>query len=153
MMTADGNRQVAQLPDRAADSFAKNFTAEFQSLQRAYPIYGRLRHIFDLAVVMEIVRAQAPQTSIPTFEVLGKQAFVPHMEVAPTQIDSIVATRKRSDGSVSAIVSGGVSIEPKVVRSKLRLDRELKNRVSLERSPGEEQSPESQLGLEVPFWK
>ena len=53
----------------------------------------------------------------------------------------------------SAIVSGGVSIEPKGVRSKLRLDRELKNRVSLERSPGEEQSAESQLGFEVPFWK
>jgi hypothetical protein len=158
MMSVQGERVVAQFPDRAADSFAKNFTAKFESLQKAYPIYGRLRHIFDLAVAMEIVRSQRiPGTQqidlVAPYKVLGKKAYVPHMEVAPTQIDSIVATRKRSDGSISAIVSGGVSIEPKAIIGKLRVGGDLKNRVSLERSPGEPFPIQSDGAFEIPFWK
>lgn len=158
MMGADGTRFAAQLPDRAADAFAKNFTAKFQALQQAYPIYGRLRHVFDLAVVMEIIRArhaseENSQSVHKQFKVLGQAAYIPHLEVAPTQIDSIVATRKRSDGTISAIVSGGVSVEPKVVGNKLKVSPEIKNRVSLEISPGDIQDPESDLALEDRFWK
>lgn len=159
MMSTQGERVVAQFPDRAADAFAKNFTAKFESLQKAYPIYGRLRHIFDLAVAMEIVRSQRipgqqQVESVASYKVLGKKAYVPHMEIAPTQIDSIVATRKRSDGSISAIVSGGVSIEPRAIPGKLRVGSELKNRVSLERSPGEDlQIQPDSNALEIPFWR
>jgi hypothetical protein len=158
MMHSDGTRVAAQLPDRAADEFARNFTANFESLQRAYPAYGRLRHIFDLAVVMEIIRAesvnqQKRQKASLEFNVLGKSAYVPHMDIAPTQIDSIVATRKRSDGSTSAIVSGGVSIAPKATATKLRLDRELKYRVSIENSPGDTENSAAIQSLEIPFWK
>ncbi|MCY3004697.1 MAG: DUF1598 domain-containing protein [Planctomycetota bacterium] len=153
MMKADGTRQASSFPDRAADAFAKKFTSQFDALQKAYPLYGRLRHIFDLAVVMEIVRSQASKTQTLDFRVLGKEAYVPHLEFAPTQIDSIVATRNRSDGSTSAIVSGGVSIDPKSVLSKLRLDSELKNRVSLETSPGESLEPKSPWSIEESFWK
>jgi hypothetical protein len=159
MMSTQGERVVAQFPDRAADAFAKNFTAKFESLQKAYPIYGRLRHIFDLAVAMEIVRSQRipgqqQVESVASYKVLGKKAYVPHMEIAPTQIDSIVASRKRSDGSISAIVSGGVSIEPRAIPGKLRVGSELKNRVSLERSPGEDlQIQPDSNALEIPFWR
>jgi hypothetical protein len=75
------------------------------------------------------------------------------MQIAPTQIDSIVATRKRTDGSISAIVSGGVSIEPRAIPGKLRVGSDLKNRVSLERSPGEDLQIQSHDALEIPFWK
>jgi len=153
MMGADGKRVAAQLPDRAADAFARNFTNQFDSLQKAYPIYARLRHIFDLAVVMEIIRSETGNMAERDFKILGKAAYVPHLDTAPSQIESIVATRKRSDGSVSAIVSGGVSIEPRVVMKKLRLDRDLKNRVSLEQSPVETPEQPSNLVFEKRFWK
>jgi len=153
MMQADGTRKASAAPDRAADAFAKNFTTQFEALQRAYPIYGRLRHIFDLAVVMEIVRSEASKIQSPPSRVLGKAEYVPHLEFAPRQIDSIVATRKRSDGSISAIVSGGVSIEPKSVMNKLRLDADLKNRVSWETSPGELSESKSAWNFEASFWK
>ncbi|MFN9626015.1 MAG: DUF1598 domain-containing protein [Planctomycetota bacterium] len=158
MMGADGTRFAAQIPARAADAFAKNFTANFQALQEAYPIYGRLRHVFDLAVVMEIIKTRRAsqgeeQTAQEPFKVLGKANYLPHLEVAPTQIDSIVATRKRSDGTISAIVSGGVSIEPKLVKDKIRVPSEMKNRVSVQSSPGDESVETSILVLEERFWK
>jgi hypothetical protein len=153
MMQADGTRKASAAPDRAADAFAKNFTSQFEALQRAYPIYGRLRHIFDLAVVMEIVRSETSKIQSSPYRVLGKAEYVPHLEVAPRQIDSIVATRKRSDGSISATVSGGVSIEPKSVMNKLRLDADLKNRVSWETSPGELSESNSDWNIEARFWK
>lgn len=154
MMLTDGSRVASQLPDRAADAFAKNFTKHFESLQKTYPIYGRLRHIFDLAVVMEIIRSESLDESHRIeFKVLGNPKYLPHLDIAPTQIDSIVATRKRSDGSTSAIVSGGVSIEPRAVQGKLRLDRDLKNRVSLDKSPGEEPQTPPYRAFEERFWK
>lgn len=158
MMGADGTRFTAQIPDRAADAFAKNFTAKFEALQEAYPIYGRLRHVFDLAVVMEIIKTRRAsqgedQTNEEPFKVLGNAIYLPHLEVAPTEIDSIVATRKRSDGTISAIVSGGVSIEPKLVKNKIRVPSEMKNRVSLQSSPGDEAVESSSLVLEERFWK
>lgn len=158
MMGADGTRFTAQIPDRAADAFAKNFTAKFEALQEAYPIYGRLRHVFDLAVVMEIIKTRRAsqgedQSAEEPFKVLGKAIYLPHLEVAPTEIDSIVATRKRSDGTISAIVSGGVSIEPKLVKDKIRVPSEMKNRVSLQSSPGDEAVESSSLVLEERFWK
>ena len=155
MMSAQGERVVAPIQDRAADAFAKNFTAKFDALQKAYPIYGRLRHIFDLSVAMEIIRAQESHraNSFKAFKVLGQQAHIPHMQIAPTQIESIVATRKRSDGTISAIVSGGVSIDPKAIDSKLRTSVEPSHRVSIERSPGEEYMPVPADALEIPFWR
>jgi hypothetical protein len=158
MMGADGSRFAAQIPDRAADAFAKNFTAKFEALQEAYPIYGRLRHVFDLAVVMEIVKTQrgsreSEQATVEPFKILGNANYLPHLEIAPTQIDSIVATRKRSDGTISAIVSGGVSIEPKLVRNKLKVSSEIKNRISLESSPGDDPVVTPDLVLEDRFWK
>jgi hypothetical protein len=158
MMGADGSRFAAQIPDRAADAFAKNFTAKFEALQEAYPIYGRLRHVFDLAVVMEIVKTrrgsrESEQATVEPFKILGNANYLPHLEIAPTQIDSIVATRKRSDGTISAIVSGGVSIEPKLVRNKLKVSSEIKNRISLESSPGDDPVVTPDLVLEDRFWK
>jgi hypothetical protein len=102
---------------------------------------------------MEIVRSETSKIQSPPYRVLGKAEYVPHLEVAPRQIDSIVATRKRSDGSISAIVSGGVSIEPKSVINKLRLDADLKNRVSWETSPGELSESKSAWNFEASFWK
>ena len=148
-MNAAGERTVAAFPDRAADAYARNFTTKFEQLQQAYPAYGRLRHIFDLAVVMEIIRSHgesgrnegAASGASPGggigYRILGNPEVVPHLVTAPTQIESVVATRKRSDGTISAIVSGGVSIEPRMVRGKLRLDTSLSDRVVFGSSPGE----------------
>jgi hypothetical protein len=107
---------------------------------------------------MEIVKTrrgsrESEQATVEPFKILGNANYLPHLEIAPTQIDSIVATRKRSDGTISAIVSGGVSIEPKLVRNKLKVSSEIKNRISLESSPGDDPVVTPDLVLEDRFWK
>jgi hypothetical protein len=151
MLNARGERQAADRPDWAADAFARNFTTQFEVLQENFAIYGRLRHIFDLAVAMEIIRSQMQAGHGKPFQVLQRSAVQPHLPVAPREIDSVVATRRSSDGMVSAIVSGGVTIEPRTVSKRMRLDTESLRSISVETSPGERELCLEHF--EVPFWR
>lgn len=151
MMDVKGERKVSERQDGAADTFAKNFTARFDALQKAHPIYGRLRHIFDLAIALELIRNEIDNGSGDKFSVLGNPTYAPRLPIAPKEIDSIVATRKMGDGSISAIVSGGVSIDTRAIVTRLREHASLSEKVSLERSPGE--SNESEDSLEKSFWR
>lgn len=162
-ITSQGQRLVAASPDAAADAFAKNFSNHFEELQKAHPVYGRLRHIFDLAVALEIARSEFLTIDAPPFEVLGDPKYSPQLPVAPKSIESIVATRKRKDDSISAIVSGGVSINPKLLTEKLRRNTSLADRLILPNTPDSNhlQSSDSSNepiaqnlpNLETAFWK
>ena len=151
MMDVKGERKVSERQDGAADAFARNFTARFDALQKAHPIYGRLRHIFDLAIALELIRNEIDNGSGDKFEVFGNPAYAPRLPIAPKEIDSIVATRKMGDGSISAIVSGGVSIDTRSIASRLREHATLGEKVSLEGSPGE--SSGSEDSLDKSFWR
>ena len=151
MMDVKGERKVSERQDGAADAFARNFTARFDALQKAHPIYGRLRHIFDLAIALELIRNEIDNGSGDKFEVFGNPAYAPRLPIAPKEIDSIVATRKMGDGSISAIVSGGVSIDTRSIASRLREHATLGEKVSLEGSPGE--SSGSEDSLDKLFWR
>ena len=150
MLSQIGQRVKANAPDAAADAFARNFTTHFEKLQQRYPEYGRLRHIFDLTVAVEIVRAEIAAGHGKPFAFFGRSDVLSHLPVAPKLIDSIIATRSRSDGSVSAIVSGGVSIDPISTDKRLRLHRSLANEVSIESSPG---TSEIEGSLDKVFWR
>lgn len=150
MMNQQGQRVVANAPDAAADAYARNFTRRFDELQRAFPEYGRLRHVFDLAVAFEIIRSQIQAGLGEPFQILGTNHVVPRLDVAPKEIDSIVATRRRSDGSISAIVSGGVSIDLRTTPKRLRQHRELANDVDWHASPGDSKDQDA---LESTFWR
>lgn len=164
-INASGQRLVSASPDAAADAFAKNFTSHFDKLQKAVPSYGRLRHIFDLAVAMEILRHESDKELFQPFEVLGTPKYAPRLAVAPKSIDSVVATRNRIDGGMSAIVSGGVSIEPNLVTKKLQIHSKLADRLVLPNtsdspspastSPASTSagSPYAKPTFETPFWK
>lgn len=170
MFDAEGDRVATSKTDWAADAFAKGFTAKFPSLQRSYPVYGRLRHIFDLAVAMEIVRAQVHAGHGKPFHCLHRFDIQPHMPVAPREIDSVVATRRSSDGSVSAIISGGVSIAPQSTADRIRRTPKAFENLILEVSPGERKvaadsgtvarKNQSNFGrstpnekVDIPFWR
>jgi hypothetical protein len=152
MLNAMGERVVAQGGDPAADAFAKNFTLQFAALQERYPEYGRLRHIFDLAVALEIVRAQIQAGLGKPLTQLGDGSSEPHLPVAPREIDSVVATRRSSDGRVSAIVSGGVTIAPGATRRRLREHVGHSASIPLEASPGDREEVSSPP-WEPAFWR
>ncbi len=152
MLNQQGQRVVADRADWAADAFARNFTTHFEGLQQTYPIYGRLRHIVDLAVALEIVRAQIAAGVGKPLRMLENPELQTHMCVAPTEIDSVVATRRSSDGTVSAMVSGGVSIASQTTRARLREHAKHFETISLESSPGEREQA-SDPAVERPFWR
>ncbi len=134
MLKTTGERVAANEPDIAAEAFAKGFTQNFGKLQREYPCYGRLRHIFDLAVALEIVRVEMAKGNGRAFLAIDDPKVQPRLAMAPREIESVAATYKESSGSVSAIVSGGVSIQLKSLQKRMVVDRLQTNRVSLESS-------------------
>ncbi|MEQ1827767.1 MAG: DUF1598 domain-containing protein [Pirellula sp.] len=131
MMNALGSRVVANAPDVAADSFARNFGQHFGQLQREFPCYGRLRHIFDLAVALEIVRVEMQKGNGRAFKALVDSRIQPALETAPMEIDSVASTHKLPDGTVTAIVSGGVSIEFRGLGRRMQIDRLQTNKVDV----------------------
>jgi hypothetical protein len=119
---------------------------------------------------MEILRLESDKEAFEPFEVLGTSKYAPRLTVAPKSIDSVVATRSRIDGGMSAIVSGGVSIEPSLITKKLQVQRKLADRLVLPNTgespssgskPSESTSPDSTSAgslsaeptFETLFWK
>jgi len=114
-----GDRQDSADKDLAADTFADSFTSEFQSIQKKYPVHGRLRHIFDLAVALQLIADETPQRSERPLEMASDDSRRPVVEFPIQWVPSISAWRKTSNGRIAAVVSGGVVIDSK----KVKLDR------------------------------
>jgi hypothetical protein len=134
MMNAKGERVTTTSPDYAADAFAKKFTRNFEQLQKDYPVYGRLRHIFDLAVAMEIVRNEIRSGNGKPFLAIDNAKAQPRLPVAPTELESIASTHLQPNGSMSAMISGGVSIHVTDAISRLKVDKSQTNEVAFESS-------------------
>lgn len=156
MMDASGSRSAALTRDFAAESFAKSFGHNFDDIQKLYPCYGRLRHIFDLAVALEIVRVEMRRGNGKPFQKLTSPSICPSLQVAPSEIDSVAATRKQPDGSITAIVSGGVTIDLRSIGKRMVVDRTQTKRVDVHASFGKDatQHVETQDPLrDRPFWR
>lgn len=134
MMNALGERVASNSPDLAADAFAKKFSLNFDRLQRDYLVYGRLRHIFDLAIALEIVRHEIQNGNGKPFLAIDNPEGQPRLPVTPLELDSVAATHRMPNQSMSAIISGGVSIQTSVLSKRLVVDKSQTNRVALESS-------------------
>lgn len=111
-LDATGKRQDIEARDLAAENFARGFTENYEAIQRSYPaIHGRLRHIFDLCIVLQLIREESRLNGLPPLATLADPAIQPHANGALQWLPSIAAWRKVSSGRVAAIVSGGVAIE------------------------------------------
>ena len=132
MMNAKGERVVSNSPDLAANAFAKKFTLNFERLQREYPIYGRLRHIFDLAIALEIVRHEIQIGNGMPFVALDNPDVSSQLPVAPQEIDSVAATHRMPNGTTSVMISGGVAIHPVSLSKRFKVDKSQTNRVAFE---------------------
>ncbi len=155
-----GERVVAPNPDLAADAFARNFNKSFEAIQKAYPVHGRLRHIFDLAVAIEIVRHEIEAGTGTPFVCLTDSSIQPKLPVSPSEIESIATTYRATDGTTFAVVSGGVTISLKSVRKNLRADPSTTNPIVVRSGFIETQqtldNPEvasSAPKMDEPFWR
>ncbi len=137
LMNGKGERVVANAPDIAADAFARGFTKNFATLQKRFPIYGRLRHIFDLSVAMEIVRSEIENGNGLPLVALRDPSLQPRMDVAPRELESVAASKRLRNGSITALISGGVSINVHAIHKRTRDYAERLRSVAVESSPGE----------------
>lgn len=158
-LNEQGKQVVSKVPDNAASAFARNFSRQFAKLQQEHPCFGRLRHVFDLAVAMEIIRLEMSQGRGAPFAFLSNEENQPRMATSPKMIDSIASTHKLPNGSISAVVSGGVTINLGHLSSRLSVAPKQLNAVSFEEGAAlEEVSDTTVLPLNTsksdkPFWR
>ena len=155
MLNDQGKQVVSPTSDPAADAYARSFTRNFAKLQREHPCFGRLRHIFDLSVALEIVKLEMEQGQGMPLNFLSNEVVQPHMTTAPKAIDSIASTHAMPNGTITAVISGGVSIHLKQLRSRVKMDRQSLRSVSFEESHNivDTTLSNSGNGLEAPFWR
>ena len=106
-MDAAGNRNVDAFKDEAADKFAQQFTAEYTAIQQKYPLYGRLSHIFDIAIACKLARENSSWKSHYS---LAKIADAP----VPKAIASTTATgswKHNGQAHKWIVISGGVLLD------------------------------------------
>jgi hypothetical protein len=114
-----GTRHDSAEKDLAADAFAESFTKAFPDLQKQFSAYGRLRHIFDLAVVLEVITEETPNRNNRPLSIASSDEYRPRVAFPIQWVPSIASWRKTDSGRVAAVVSGGVMIDV----SKTKLDR------------------------------
>jgi hypothetical protein len=131
---ASGKRTATGKVDPAANRFAASFTENYRELIGPYPIFGRLQHIMDLAVALEIVRLEMEHGRGEPFTALNSPRVQPRMPVAAKEIESIAATHKGFDGSQMAVVSGGVGVAVSHVRRRIKVVKEELNHVDIRSS-------------------
>ena len=155
MLNEQGKQVVSPTSDPAADAYARSFTRNFAKLQREHPCFGRLRHIFDLSVALEIIKLEMEQGKGLPLPFLSNDSIQPHMTNSPVAIDSIASTHELPNGSISAVISGGVSIHLNNLSSRIKMDRKSLLSVSFEPSHSDSDSnfSQSRNSSEVPFWR
>ena len=155
MLNDQGKQVASPISDPAADAYARSFTRNFAKLQREHPCFGRLRHIFDLAVALEIIKLEMVQGKGLPLTFLANDSIQPHMTTKPVAIDSIASTHELPNGAITAVISGGVSIHLKELRSRIKIDNKSLRSVSFEQSHVDAGSTFSQIGTssETPFWR
>ncbi|MCU0718457.1 MAG: DUF1598 domain-containing protein [Pirellula sp.] len=149
---ATGKRVASLEDDPAANRFAESFTKNYKDLVGPYPVFGRLQHIMDLAVALEIVRLEIEYGRGDPFVALSLVEAQPRSKLASKEIETIAATHKAYDGSRMAVVSGGVGISVDGVRKQIKISPDQLNHVVL-KSGGWDAASKSQNPDKEVFWR
>jgi hypothetical protein len=110
MLTVRGERVHTGVADELTQRFAHSFTANFGKLCEKYPVYGELRNIFDLALIVALLQQEQLAERAgwsPDLFVHAKRLPVPQLH-PPRQVESIVNYRVLNRRHFVAGVSGGV---------------------------------------------
>ena len=122
MLAAKGQRVHTGQSDPLNQKFAESFTTQFESLAKKYPVYGDLRNIFDLSLVVALIHADKLTERVdwkPTRLGDNERLHLPQWPV-PRETETVancVAVNRRQ---LVAGVSGGVMIVTDEVISKPR---------------------------------
>lgn len=114
MLAEQGQRVHTGASEALNRQFAESFTAHFAELAKKYPVYGELRNIFDLAMVVTLIQNEKlAERAGWKSTLLGDSAKLrlPHGNT-PREVDTVINHRVINQRYVIAGVSGGVMVAP-----------------------------------------
>lgn len=113
-IAASGQREATGKVDPAADAFAKEFTEKFISIAANEPAFARIEGVFELGLALQVAIDGSQQTSlVPWFPNLCHEAkSICLHDRAPTSVEGVTAYDRLSNGTVVAVISGGVTVDP-----------------------------------------
>lgn len=123
-MDANGDRVLGAERDESADRFATDFSKQMAEIQKAYPLYGRLGHIFDTAVAWKLASENCSWLSSDFIPELNAQRLEEVAGVTPKEVASTAAMGTWKKGGKSyrwLMVSGGVDLDLRKVDIASRL--------------------------------
>lgn len=99
--------------DPAADAFASGMTQQLPALRESHASYARLSAVFELGLALQLVVESTGQNDLkawlPTLCSLGAEA--PAGNSVPRSVSGLTTWHKLTNGTVVAVVSGGVKID------------------------------------------
>lgn len=114
LLTLRGERVHTGKSDAATEGFAQDFTDHFAEIAEAYPVYGELRNVFDLAIVAALIRSEGMLASAawrPELFLDPSKLPTPRLRV-PREVETMATCRVVNKRTILAAVSGGVWLEP-----------------------------------------
>ena len=122
LLAAQGQRIHTGQSDRLNKQFADSFTEHFEAISDAYPLYGELRNIFDLSMVLAIVEREGltEQVGWEARLFASAEALRLPKTVVPTEVETVVNHRLINRRHVIAGISGGVWVDaPRTLKIKV----------------------------------
>lgn len=134
-----GDRIHTGQSDAPTAGFARDFTRHFEKIADEYPVYRRLKNLFDLAIVSALIRGNALAskadwhlTYFGNDPEYADYVYQPVTAAVPSQVDSVLNHRviTRREKSVTTRytlvgVSGGITFDSiEVLRSRGRVEAE-----------------------------
>ena len=121
-VNAQGTRQATGGVDEAADAFAAEMTEKLNDLRATQPAYARLQGIFELGLTLQLAIEATQQPSLAE--------WFPHLcyrsqettagRQAPTTVEGVTAWDRLRNGTVVAVISGGVMFEPAAIAGRIK---------------------------------
>lgn len=113
MLAARGQRIHTGQSEDLNRLFALSFTEHFAEISAAYPLYGELRNVFDLALVLAIIEREGLLERVRWDADLFSSAEalrLPRLSV-PREVDTVINHRVIKRRHVVAGISGGVWVD------------------------------------------
>ena len=99
--------------DPAADAFADGITRHLARLRASHPSYSRLCAVFEIGLALQLATESTGQPSLrawfPSLCAIGSET--PEESVVPRTVDGLTTWHRLKNGTVVAVVSGGVKVD------------------------------------------
>ena len=115
LVAADGTRVKSAHVDGTGRKFTQGFTAKYEKIAEAVPVYAQLRNCIDLAVAAAFIKRQdfygLAGWSMDLFQ--DESAYPVQTVSAPERVETVVASIWKRNRLMTPI-GGGVEIQPRL---------------------------------------